>query len=44
MHPACMQILYLQTLTEIAVEKNRTIVFALTIELMKVLEKLGGKP
>jgi hypothetical protein len=34
---------YLQTLTEIAVEKNSTIVFPLPIELMKVFEKLGEK-
>jgi hypothetical protein len=39
-----MQMRYLQTLTEIAVEKNSTIVFPLPIELMKVFEKLGQKP
>jgi hypothetical protein len=33
---------YLQTLTEIAVEKNSTIVFPLPIELMRVFDKLGG--
>jgi hypothetical protein len=43
-NPAAMQMRYLQTLTEIAVEKNSTIVFSLPIELMKVFEKLGEKP
>ena len=42
-NPAAMQMRYLQTLTEIAVEKNSTIVFPLPIELMKVFEKLGDK-
>lgn len=42
-NPAAMQMRYLQTLTEIAVEKNSTIVFPLPIELMKVFEKLGEK-
>ena len=35
-HPATLQLRYLQTLTEIANEKNSTIVFPLPIELMKV--------
>jgi regulator of protease activity HflC (stomatin/prohibitin superfamily) len=34
-HPATLQLRYLQTLTEIASEKNSTIVFPLPIELMK---------
>ncbi|MFZ4859281.1 MAG: slipin family protein [Desulfuromonadaceae bacterium] len=42
-NPAAMQMRYLQTLTEIAVEKNSTIVFPLPIELMKVFDKLGEK-
>jgi regulator of protease activity HflC (stomatin/prohibitin superfamily) len=42
-NPAAMQMRYLQTLTEIAVEKNSTIIFPLPIELMKVFEKLGEK-
>jgi len=42
-NPAAMQMRYLQTLTEISVEKNSTIVFPLPIELMKVFEKLGDK-
>jgi hypothetical protein len=33
---------YLQTLTEIAVEKNSTIVFPLPMELMRVFERLGA--
>jgi len=42
-NPVAIQMRYLQTLTEIAVEKNSTIVFPLPMELMKVFEKLGGK-
>jgi regulator of protease activity HflC (stomatin/prohibitin superfamily) len=34
-HPATLQLRYLQTLTEIASEKNSTIIFPLPIELMK---------
>jgi len=34
-HPSAMQLRYLQTLTEIAVEKNSTIVFPLPIDLVK---------
>jgi regulator of protease activity HflC (stomatin/prohibitin superfamily) len=41
-NPAAMQMRYLQTLTEISVEKNSTIIFPLPIELMKVFEKLGA--
>jgi regulator of protease activity HflC (stomatin/prohibitin superfamily) len=33
--PASIQLRYLQTLTEIAVEKNSTILFPLPIELLK---------
>jgi hypothetical protein len=32
---------YLQTLTEIAVEKNSTILFPLPMEFLSVLKKLG---
>ncbi len=42
-NPVAIQMRYLQTLTEIAVEKNSTIVFPLPMELMKAFEKLGGK-
>jgi regulator of protease activity HflC (stomatin/prohibitin superfamily) len=42
-NPTAIQMRYLQTLTEIAVEKNSTIVFPLPLELMRVFEKLGEK-
>jgi len=44
--PITLQLRYLQTLTEIGVEKNTTIVFPLPIELMAMLNKLtvAGKP
>jgi regulator of protease activity HflC (stomatin/prohibitin superfamily) len=38
--PATIQLRYLQTLTEIAVEKNSTIIFPLPIEFLKGLERL----
>ena len=43
--PMTIQLRYLQTLTEIGVEKNTTIVFPLPIELMQLVEKFktGGK-
>jgi regulator of protease activity HflC (stomatin/prohibitin superfamily) len=45
--PSTLQLRYLQTLTEIAVEKNSTIIFPLPLEFMesfgKLLEKLGAK-
>ncbi len=44
--PLTMQLRYLQTLTEIGVEKNTTIVFPLPVDILssltKVLEKMGG--
>lgn len=42
-NPTAIQMRYLQTLTEIAVEKNSTIVFPLPMELMKAFEKFTGK-
>jgi len=42
-NPVAIQMRYLQTLTEIAVEKNSTIVFPLPMELMKGFEKFMGK-
>ncbi len=36
--PAALQLRYLQTLTEIAVEKNSTIVFPLPMEMMKAFD------
>lgn len=38
-NPTAIQMRYLQTLAEIAVEKNSTILFPLPIELMRVFEK-----
>jgi regulator of protease activity HflC (stomatin/prohibitin superfamily) len=40
--PITLQLRYLQTLTEIGVEKNTTIVFPLPVELMSLLNKLGA--
>jgi regulator of protease activity HflC (stomatin/prohibitin superfamily) len=40
--PITIQLRYLQTLTEIGVEKNTTIVFPLPIEMMPLLNKLAG--
>ncbi len=46
--PVTLQLRYLQTLTEIGVEKNTTIVFPLPLDIIsgltKALEKAGGKP
>jgi regulator of protease activity HflC (stomatin/prohibitin superfamily) len=39
--PMTIQLRYLQTLTEIGVEKNTTIVFPLPIEIMSMLGKVG---
>ena len=41
--PTSIQLRYLQTLTEIGVEKNTTIVFPLPLNLMEGLEKLFDK-
>src|ERR1700761_5154462 len=40
--PMTLQLRYLQTLTEIGVEKNTTIVFPLPMELMSLLNKIGA--
>lgn len=40
--PVTLQLRYLQTLTEIGVEKNTTIVFPLPVELMSVLNRFSG--
>ncbi len=46
--PAALQLRYLQTLTEIAVEKNSTIVFPLPIDLVapiiQILQRYAGEP
>jgi regulator of protease activity HflC (stomatin/prohibitin superfamily) len=41
--PATIQLRYLQTLTEIGVEKNTTIVFPLPVDIISGLAKLTGK-
>jgi regulator of protease activity HflC (stomatin/prohibitin superfamily) len=41
--PASLQLRYLQTLTEIAVEKNSTIIFPLPMDFLKAFKKLAGK-
>jgi regulator of protease activity HflC (stomatin/prohibitin superfamily) len=41
--PTTMQLRYLQTLTEISVEKNSTIIFPVPIEFMSVFAELVGK-
>jgi regulator of protease activity HflC (stomatin/prohibitin superfamily) len=40
--PMTLQLRYLQTLADIGVEKNTTIVFPLPIEFMTLLNKLAG--
>jgi len=40
--PITLQLRYLQTLTEIGVEKNTTIVFPLPVELLSLLNKVTG--
>ncbi|HJW08201.1 MAG TPA: slipin family protein [Holophagaceae bacterium] len=42
-NPTAIQMRYLQTLTEIAVEKNSTIVFPLPMELMKAFDQFTAK-
>ena len=45
--PMALQLRYLQTLTEISVEKNSTIIFPIPIEIVKpiltMLEKKAGE-
>jgi len=40
--PMTLQLRYLQTLTEIGVEKNTTIVFPLPVELLSILNKMAA--
>ncbi|MGZ5430857.1 MAG: slipin family protein [Thermoanaerobaculia bacterium] len=42
--PATLQLRYLQTLTEIATEKNSTIIFPLPMDLISAFLKKGGIP
>ena len=41
--PVAITLRYLQTLTEIAAEKNSTIIFPLPIELLNLLQQTGGR-
>ncbi len=41
-NPVAIQMRYLQTLSEISVEKNSTIVFPLPIELLRMLDRIGA--
>lgn len=41
--PTSLQLRYLQTLTEIAVEKNSTIIFPLPMEIVRYFDKLAPK-
>ena len=43
-NPVAIQMRYLQTLTEIAVEKNSTIVFPLPVELLRLMDRIDLKP
>jgi hypothetical protein len=40
--PVAITLRYLQTLTEIAAEKNSTIIFPLPIELLHLLRQITG--
>jgi hypothetical protein len=40
--PASIQLRYLQTLTEIGVEKNTTVIFPVPIDLLAGIQKLTG--
>ncbi|MBA2724672.1 MAG: slipin family protein [Actinobacteria bacterium] len=41
-HPGGMQLRMLQTMTEVAAEQNSTLIFPLPMELLRVLDKMGG--
>lgn len=43
-HPAAMQLRLLSTLTEVASERNSTLVFPLPMELLRLVEHVGGRP
>ena len=42
--PIAITLRYLQTLTEIAAEKNSTIIFPLPIELLQIIKQVAGAP
>lgn len=44
LQPASIQLRYLQTVTEIAVENNSTILFPIPLELFSGLDRLREKP
>jgi hypothetical protein len=41
--PAGIQLRYLQTLTEIAMEKNSTIIFPVPVEFIRAFAEMFGK-
>jgi hypothetical protein len=41
--PVSVQLRYLQTLTEIGVEKNTTVIFPVPVDFFSGLQKLMGK-
>lgn len=41
-HPGGMQLRMLQTMTEVAAEQNSTLIFPLPMELLRVLDRMGG--
>ena len=43
-NPATLQLRYLQTLSEIGVEQNSTVVFPLPLDLVKPLLEAAGAP
>jgi len=42
--PITIQLRFLQTLTEVATEKNSTVVLPIPIELLRAFERMGGDP
>ena len=42
--PCAIQLRYLQTLSNIATEKNSTIIFPVPVELLRVFGRMGGTP
>lgn len=42
-NPVAIQMRYLQTLSEISVEKNSTVVFPLPVELLRMMDRIGTK-
>lgn len=42
-HPGGLQLRMLQTMTEVAAEKNSTLIFPLPMELLRALDRMGGR-